>query len=81
MNSNNKTLEVVKDNLNTYAVIKINWNFSSLSDDAFRKVSYLNHNSDNLFNNKESAEMVCNALNDKSPEDITFMVIEIPPKK
>ena len=84
MKNTNKTFEVVKDNLNTkvyklkinYAVVKINWRFSNLSE-----ISYLHHNSDHLFNNKENAEMVCNALNDKRLEDTTFMVIEIPPKK
>ena len=70
-----KSLKVVKNNLK-YAVIKIHWNFTNDSE-----ISYLHHNSDNIFDNKESAVSMCKIFNDKNLEDDSFMVVEIPLRK
>lgn len=70
-----KSLKVVKNNLK-YAVIKIHWNFTNDSE-----ISYLHHNSDNIFDNKESAVAMCKIFNDKNLEDESFMVVEIPLRK
>lgn len=75
MTINTKSLRVVKNNLK-YAVIKIHWNFTNDSE-----ISYLHHNSDNIFDNKESAVSMCKIFNDKNLEDESFMIVEIPLRK